>query len=96
MKTVLVAEDERAARVSLAALLEAAGLRVIPAEDGRTALSLLLQEEPDAALLDMTQLRFNWHNAWTAFPFTGPTPCRLRVAGRSVSPFSSDLWWNVQ
>src|SRR6202167_5227705 len=53
MKTVLVAEDERAARVSLTALLEAAGLRVIPAEDGRTALSLLLQEEPDAALLDI-------------------------------------------
>jgi DNA-binding NtrC family response regulator len=53
MKTVLVAEDERAARVSLTALLEAAGLRVIPAEDGRTALSLLLHEEPDAALLDI-------------------------------------------
>lgn len=53
MKTVLVAEDERAARVSLTALVEAAGLRVIPAEDGRAALSLLLHEEPDAALLDI-------------------------------------------
>src|ERR1700683_2449246 len=53
MKHVLVAEDERAARISLTALLEAAGLRVIHAEDGRTALSLLLQEEPDAALLDI-------------------------------------------
>ena len=53
MKTVLVAEDERAARVSLTALVEAAGFRVIPAEDGRTALSLLLHDEPDAALLDI-------------------------------------------
>ena len=53
IKTVLVAEDERAARISLTALIEAAGLRVVPAEDGRTALSLLLQEEPDAALLDI-------------------------------------------
>jgi DNA-binding NtrC family response regulator len=53
MKHVLVAEDERAARVSLTALLEAAGLGVIAAEDGKTALSLLLQEEPDAALLDI-------------------------------------------
>src|ERR1700721_2092194 len=53
MKHVLVAEDERAARISLTALLEAAGLGVIAAEDGRTALSLLLQEEPDAALLDI-------------------------------------------
>ncbi len=53
MKHVLVAEDERAARTSLTALLEAAGLSVLAAEDGRTALSLLLQEEPDAALLDI-------------------------------------------
>ena len=53
MKTVLVAEDERAARVSLTALVEAAGFRVISAEDGRTALSLLLHDEPDAALLDI-------------------------------------------
>ena len=53
MKTVLVAEDERAARVSLTALVEAAGFRVIPAEDGRTALSLLLHDEPDAAVLDI-------------------------------------------
>src|SRR5580658_7692836 len=53
MKTVLVAEDERAARVSLTALVEAAGFRVIPAEDGKTALSLLLHDEPEAALLDI-------------------------------------------
>jgi DNA-binding NtrC family response regulator len=53
MKTVLVAEDEQAARVSLTALVEAAGFRVIPVEDGKTALSLLLHDEPDAALLDI-------------------------------------------
>lgn len=53
MKHVLVAEEERAARLSLTALLEAAGLGVIAAEDGKTALPLLLQEEPDAALLDI-------------------------------------------
>src|SRR5580704_3982065 len=53
MRHVLVAEDERTARLSLTALLQAAGLGVISAEDGKTALSLLLQEEPDAALLDI-------------------------------------------
>src|SRR5271168_1413212 len=53
MKTVLVAEDERTARVSLTALIEGAGFRVIPAEDGKTALSLLLREEPDAAVVDI-------------------------------------------
>jgi DNA-binding NtrC family response regulator len=53
MKQVLIAEDERAARVSLKALLEGAGFEVIAAEDGRSALSLLLSEEPAAALLDI-------------------------------------------
>lgn len=53
MKQVLVAEDERAARFSLIGLLESAGFKVLPAEDGKTALSLLLHEEPEAALLDI-------------------------------------------
>src|SRR5689334_483456 len=53
MKQVLVAEDERAARISLTALLEGAGFEVIAAEDGNRALSLLLTQEPAAALLDI-------------------------------------------
>jgi DNA-binding NtrC family response regulator len=53
MKQVLVAEDDKAARMSLTALLEAAGLKVLAAEDGGSALSLLLREEPEAALLDI-------------------------------------------
>lgn len=53
MKQVLVAEDERAARSSLTALLQSVGFKVLPAEDGETALSLLLHEEPEAALLDI-------------------------------------------
>jgi DNA-binding NtrC family response regulator len=59
MKTVLVAEDDRTARVSLTALVEAAGFRVIAAEDGKTALSLLLHDEPDAALLDIRMPGFD-------------------------------------
>ncbi|MGI8745110.1 MAG: sigma-54-dependent transcriptional regulator [Bryobacteraceae bacterium] len=53
MKQVLVAEDERAARISLVTLLEGAAFRVIVAQDGHTALLLLLTEEPEAALLDI-------------------------------------------
>jgi two-component system response regulator AtoC len=53
MKQVLVAEDERVARISLTALLEGAGFEVIAAEDGQSALSLLLTKEPAAALLDI-------------------------------------------
>jgi two-component system, NtrC family, response regulator AtoC len=51
--TILIAEDERTARNSLTGLLEAEGFRVLAAEDGTQALSLLLSEEPEAALLDI-------------------------------------------
>ncbi len=51
--TVLVAEDEAAARSSLVALLEEAGFRVLSAADGKEALALTLHEEPDAVLLDI-------------------------------------------
>jgi two-component system response regulator AtoC len=51
--TILIAEDERTARTSLAGLLEAEGFRVLTAENGTEALSLLLSEEPEAALLDI-------------------------------------------
>ena len=39
--TVLIAEDERTARTSLAGLLEAEGFQVLTAENGTEALSLL-------------------------------------------------------
>jgi DNA-binding NtrC family response regulator len=50
---VLIAEDDRAARISLANLLEAEGFRVVAAENGKQALSLVLAEEPEVALLDI-------------------------------------------
>lgn len=50
---VLVAEDEAAARTSLVALLESEGFRVLSADSGTEALSLILHEEPDAVLLDV-------------------------------------------
>jgi len=53
ISTVLVAEDEDAARNSLTGLLEAEGFRVLSAEDGAKALSIVLHEEPDAVLLDI-------------------------------------------
>jgi two-component system response regulator AtoC len=50
---VLVAEDEGTARNSLVALLESEGFRVLSADNGTEALSLILHEEPDAVLLDI-------------------------------------------
>jgi len=51
--TILIAEDERTARTSLAGLLEAEGFHVLTAENGTEALSMLLSEEPEAAILDI-------------------------------------------
>jgi DNA-binding NtrC family response regulator len=51
--TILIAEDERTARLSLVGLLETEGFRVLTAENGTEALSLLLTEEPEAAILDI-------------------------------------------
>jgi len=50
---ILVAEDDRTARVSLVGLLEAEGFEVLSAETGTQAESLLTSEEPDVALLDI-------------------------------------------
>ena len=50
---ILVAEDERTARMSLVSLLEAEGFAVSSAETGTEAHSLLMNEELDVALLDI-------------------------------------------
>ncbi|HLH04694.1 MAG TPA: sigma-54 dependent transcriptional regulator [Bryobacteraceae bacterium] len=53
MPTILIAEDEAAARNSLASLLEESGFRTLTAADGADALSQILHKEPDAVLLDV-------------------------------------------
>ena len=57
--TILIAEDEEAARVSLQGLLESEGFQVLIAGDGAEALSLILHEEPDAVLLDVRMPRLD-------------------------------------
>ncbi len=51
--TILVAEDDRAIRFSLACSLKADGYRVIEAGDGDAALARIDQDHPDAVLLDL-------------------------------------------
>ena len=50
---ILVAEDERTARIALTDLLESQGFSVIATDNGREALSLVLSNEPAATLLDI-------------------------------------------
>jgi two-component system response regulator AtoC len=51
--TILIAEDDRAIRFSLACSLKADGYRVIEAGDGAEALARIKQDQPDAVLLDL-------------------------------------------
>ncbi len=74
--TVLVAEDEETARVSLMALLEAEGFRVLAAENGTKALSMVLHDEPDAVLLDIRMPGLD-----------GLSVLRQALAGGSASSF---------
>jgi two-component system phosphate regulon response regulator PhoB len=51
-QTVLVVDDESAIREMLQLALELAGFRVIQAPDATTALGLIVDQRPDAVLLD--------------------------------------------
>ncbi len=51
--TILVAEDDRAIRFSLACSLKADGYGVIEVGDGDEALARIEQDQPDAVLLDL-------------------------------------------
>jgi UDP-3-O-acyl N-acetylglucosamine deacetylase len=53
MATVLVVDDEGEIRTSLRGVLSDEGLRVLEAEDGRHALSLVRNERPELVLLDV-------------------------------------------
>ena len=53
MMRVLIVEDEKAIRESLASYLEAKGLDVLTAGSSREALDILRREGADAAVVDM-------------------------------------------
>lgn len=53
MPTVLVVDDESDIRASLRGVLNDEGLRVLEAEDGRHALTLVRRERPELVLLDV-------------------------------------------
>lgn len=74
--TILVAEDEEAARTSLKGLLESEGFRVLTAADGEEALSQILHQEPDAVLLDVRMPRLD-----------GLSVLRQALSGGSQSAF---------
>ncbi len=57
MPTVLIADDERNIRTSLATALQLEGFRAVTAEDGEAALELLERHAPDLVILDLQMPR---------------------------------------
>jgi two-component system response regulator AtoC len=55
--TILIAEDEKSARLSLKELLEGEDYRVLTAENGEDALALMREFKPEVALLDIRMPR---------------------------------------
>ncbi len=53
MEKVLIAEDEKVTRLTLARILEKEGLEVIEAIDGRQAIDLFRRQSPSVVILDM-------------------------------------------
>ncbi len=53
MHTVLICDDEKEIRTALRITLKGAGYETLEAEDGRKALDLLGEKEPDLVLLDI-------------------------------------------
>ena len=52
-RTILVVDDEPVLRETLAEALDADGFRVVPAADGREALSRFREHQPDLVVLDL-------------------------------------------
>src|SRR5574337_406669 len=53
MDKILIAEDEKVTRLTLARILQREGMHIIEAEDGREAVKLFRREPPSVVILDM-------------------------------------------
>ena len=65
-QTVLLVDDERCIRESLARTLTDSGFDVLTAKDGETALRLFCDSRPDVVLLDVMMPRMDGYTACSA------------------------------
>lgn len=75
--TILIAEDHLDSREALSALLEAFGFRVVPAVNGREAVELSRESDPDLILMDIMMPELDGFEATRqirAFPGTRDIP----------------------
>jgi DNA-binding response OmpR family regulator len=71
---VLVVDDEAAIRLLCRVNLEASGMEVVEAEDGRTALEAARRRRPDLVLLDVMMPALNGWDVARELAETGSSP----------------------
>jgi DNA-binding NtrC family response regulator len=84
-QTILVAEDERVLRESLAALLESEGFAVLQAQTGRQARDMALERSIDLVISDVRMPEMDGHELLAALQQIAPqTPVLVMTAFGTV------------
>lgn len=78
--TILIAEDDADIRAVLRLYLESEGFTVLEAPDGEAALRLVLEQSPDAAILDVMMPRMNGYELTRALRRTSDIPLLILSA----------------
>jgi len=87
---VLVVDDSSLSRRTLRRVLGSAGLSVIDAQDGITALELYFLEKPDAVFLDLTMQGMGGLDVLTKLKEMDPT-VRVIIASADIQSTTREL-----
>ena len=90
MKTVLIIDDDRVLRQSLATWLSNEGWRVFEAEDGEAGLSLAVQHRPDVVLCDLLMPRCNGFQVCRSLRSNKETFAGTKIVVTTGSGYATD------
>src|SRR3954453_16735899 len=79
-KTILVVDDARSLRTMVQSYLTQEGFRVLTAADGREALMVARQEQPDLIVLDLMMPEMNGYEFIRAYGQDGQAPIIVLTA----------------
>lgn len=79
LKTICIVDDSVAMRKSGEALIKGSGLEVVTASDGYEGMQVILQEMPDACLIDIEMPDLNGLQLTTILK-TNPATCAIPIA----------------
>src|SRR5689334_6999268 len=79
-KTILVVDDARSLRTMVQSYLTQEGFRVLTAADGREALMVARQEQPDLIVLDLMMPEMNGYEFIRAYGKDGQAPIIVLTA----------------